>query len=177
MQPASAPVLGTALRHPATAATTPQEAFLFGAAWVSYFFRASSLFLSSVFKFLGREQLQTGVENSSSLALPRLSCGPSETVVLKGDIIAWHRWCTRHGLGVEGLTSSLWEFPRSHSAFQDLLDADELGKEPTLRSLDPESNAIQAKWRHRWCVREEDLHSQCLFLGHFILPAATLALV
>lgn len=120
VQPASAPALGTALRHPAMAAITLQEAFLFRAAWVSCFFRASSLFLSSTFKFLVREQLQTGVENSASLAASRLSCGPLETVVLKGDIIQW--WI-RHGLGAEGLTSSLWDFLRSHSAFQGLLDA------------------------------------------------------
>lgn len=60
--------------------------------------------------------------------------------MLKGDIIAWHRWWTHRGLGAEGLTSSLWEYPRSHSAFQDFLDAGELGKEPALRLLNPELN-------------------------------------
>lgn len=69
--------------------------------------------------------------------------------MLKGDIIAWHQWWTRHGLGAEGLTSSLCEFPRSYRAFQGLLDAGELGMKPVLLSLDPESNVIQSKRRHR----------------------------
>ena len=65
--------------------------------------------------------------------------------MLKGDITAWHRWWTRRGLEAEGLTSSLWEFPGSLSAFQGLLDAGELGKGPMQHWLDPESNVIQAK--------------------------------
>lgn len=113
MQPASALLLRTTLRHPAMAAATLGEAFPFEAAWVSCFFWASSLFHSWVFRFLGWEQLRTGVENSSSLALPQLSCGPLETIVLKGDIITWHWWWTCCRLRAEGLTSSMWEFSRS----------------------------------------------------------------
>lgn len=177
MQPASALVLRTALRHPAMAAATLGEAFPFEAAWVSCFFWASSLFHSRLFRFLGWEQLWTGVENSPSLALPQLSCGPLETIVLKGDIITWHWWWTCRSLRAEGLTSSMWEFSRSLSAFQGLWDAGELGKEPMLCSLDPESNVIRAKWRHRWCKQEEGLHSPCVFLGLSTLPAVLLALV